>query len=1203
MTDISQRIANLSPEKRALLELRLMQSGAVAADWPSIPRRGAMERIPLSFAQERLWFLDQLEPDNSVYNISQVFRIVGSLDVAALRRALDAIVKRHEALRTTFVSVAGRPTQVIGPGRPVELLVLDVSGRTEAERDAEAHRLCRREHARPFDLSCDPMLRATLLRTSEEEFRLHLTVHHIAADGWSLGVLFRELGALYAAFAMGQEVALLELPIQYADFALWQRQWLAGDVLQAQLAYWKRQLDAAPSSIDLPTDHPRPANQTFHGAREALRLSRPLTDALQALSRREGVTLFMTLLAAWQTLLMRYSGQEEVVVGTPIANRSRAEIEGLIGFFVNTLPLRTDLSGDPSFRVLLARVREVALGAFAHQDLPFEKLVAELQPERDTSRAPIFQVMFAFQNAPRAPLVLPGLSVTPVPVSGVTAKFDLALVLSDRGGDLHGSLEYNTDLFDPETIERMAGHFLRLLEGIVADPDARLSRLPLLTEAQRRQLLVEWNQTETKYPRDQCLHHLFAEQAARTPHAVAVAYADRQLTYQELNLRANRLAHVLQRRGVGPDVRVGLCLDPSVEYMVGLLAILKAGGAYVPLDPAYPPARLAWMLADARVLLSLTQTHSREHLPGEAAVLCLDGDNAAWESESSANPVSRSSAEDLAYVIYTSGSTGQPKGVAVPHRAVLRLVCRTDYVQLTAADRVAQASNLAFDAATFEVWGALLHGACLVGLGRDILLAPEQLAAALRRERITALFLTTALFNQVARLAPDAFRTVRHLLFGGEAADPRCVAAVLRHGPPDRLLHVYGPTETTTFATWYHVQSVPADAVTVPIGRPIANTQVYVLDPALQPVPIGVSGELYIGGPGLARGYLDRPQLTAERFIPHPFLGEGSRVTGRGSGVGQAVSLPVEDGRQANSLPHPRPATRDPRLYRTGDRVRWLPDGNLEFLGRTDDQVKVRGFRVEPGEIEAALSDHPAVRAAVVLAREAASGERRLVAYVVATNDAGPPTTDDRPPTDGDRVGTTGTDADCARVAASQAGGGGRSSVVDGPSSLVADLRRYLKEKLPEYMVPGAIVTLDALPMTPNGKVDRRALPVSGGVRIERDRAFVAPRTPLEEQVVAIWREVLDLPQVGVEDDFFELGGHSLLATQVVSRIRGALQVELPLRRFFAAPTVSGLADAIRAAGRSEWVSPPPAIPRLPREAFRVKPPALKAMQDGEEVT
>jgi amino acid adenylation domain-containing protein len=1057
---------------------------------------GAMEKeivvFPTSFAQQRLWFVDQLEPGKSTYNVAQAFRLSGRLQPEALEHSLNEIVRRHEMLRTTFVEIEGEPAQTIGAPADRPLDIVSLAELPAGRREAEAKRRIEADANRPFDLARGPLFRATLLRLESEEHILLLTMHHIVSDGWSMGVLYRELSSLYEAFCRSEIPALPDLPIQYVDYAVWQRRRLQGEVLAQHLIYWKRQLDGAPPLLELPTDRPRPAAQSFHGARKFVAFPKSLTDGLKALSRREGATLFMTLLASFQTLLHRYTGQDDIVVGSPIAGRSRSELEGLIGLFINTLVLRGDLSGNPSFRELLGRARITALDAYEHQDLPFEKIIEELNPERNLSRSPLFQVMFALQNAPKTTLALTDLRVRPVDIERETAKFDLTLLMEETAGSLTAILEYNTDLFEHDTIGRMLAYFQTLLQGIVANPEQRISELPILTQAERRRLLVEWNDTKRDYPKEKCVHELFEAQAERTPDAVAVVFPStgsgqsekRQLTYKELNRRANRLAHYLRELGVQPETRVGIYLERSLEMIVGLLAILKAGGAYVPLDLGYPGERVGFMLADSRARFLLTQKWLSDKLPEwRGEIVALDPDWEPFAREPDDNPAGGATAENLAYVIYTSGSTGTPKGVAIPHRAITRLVVNSDYVGVKPDDCVAQASNCSFDAATFEIWGALLNGARLVGIRGDVLLSPKDFAGQIERERISILFLTTALFNEMSRQVPAAFKNMRHLLFGGEAVDPGCVAAILQHGPPERLLHVYGPTETTTFASWHLVKSVGAGAATIPIGRPIANTEIYLLDRHLNPVPIGVPGELHIGGDGLARGYLNHPELTAEKFIRHPFSDD-----------------PIA------------------RLYKTGDLGRYRPDGNIEFLGRIDDQVKIRGFRVEPGEIESALAQYPAVRQAVVAAGEDSSGAKRLAAYVVSWQN---------------------------------------------PAPSSAELRDFLRRKLPHYMIPSTFVFLESFPLTPNGKVDRRALPDPGETAPDH-RVYVAPSGPIEQELARIWEELLSVRPIGVDDDFFDLGGHSLLAVQMVHRIEQACGQRLPLTTLLAGPTIKYLAEALR---------------------------------------
>ena len=1040
---------------------------------------------PLSFAQQRLWLLDRLLSDESVYNVPQVVRVTGPLDPEALRRALNEVVRRHEVLRTRFAVEDGQPVQAIDAELDLPLPVEDLRALPESERAGEARRRARAEGRAPFDLARGPLLRARLLRLGETEHWFLLTLHHIATDGWSNGVLWRELPVLYGACRDNQPSPLPELPVQYADYAVWQREWLQGEALEEQLGFWKRMLADLPA-LDLPTDRSRPPIASHRGDRVAFEIDADLTRRLKHLGRRQGATLFMTLLAAFQVLLYRYTGQEDFAVGVPIAGRRRPELEALIGFFVNMLVLRGDLRGKPSFNAHLTCVRQRALDAYAHQDLPFEKLVLELAPDRDTSRNPLFQVAFALQNTPPAELSLPELIVERVEgVSSESAKFDLFFALTESGGALRGRVDYAVSLFDAATVERMAVHFQTLLASIAGDPEQGIGRLALQSPAERERVLVEWNRTRAAYPEAARIEALFEARAAAQPEHVAVVDASGTLTYAELDARANELARVLGRRGLLSPRRVGVCFERGRELVVSLLAILKAGGAYVPLDPELPAERLGSMLDDAEISLVLTVERLLPRLPaGRHAVLCVDHDVAPVMAQRPGDDAAVDTAEDVAYVMYTSGSTGTAKGVVIPHRAVIRLVRGTDYVQLGPDDVVAHVSNPAFDAATFEIWGALLNGARLVVIPREVVLSPPEFAADLEREGATTLFLTTALFNQMARALPTAFRHCRTVLFGGEAVEPRWVDAVLRMGPPARLLHVYGPTETTTFATWHQVFAVEPATATIPIGRPIANTEAYILDGDGEPVPVGIPGELCIGGPGLARGYLRRPELTAERFVPHPFAAD--------------------------------PAA---RLYRTGDRARYRPDGAIEFLGRLDRQVKLRGHRIEPGEIEAALLRLPAVREAVIVLHGATTDDRRLTAYVV-------PATSDPPD----------------------------------PAHLWRELRRTL----PEYMIPAAFVFLAALPLTSNGKIDRAKLPDPSDLAEQRIGWHVPPRDPSQQVLARIWSELLGVRNVGIHDSFFDLGGHSLLAAQMVDRVERAIGIKVPLTTLFTHSTIEEFARALR---------------------------------------
>ncbi|HEV2735720.1 MAG TPA: amino acid adenylation domain-containing protein, partial [Longimicrobiaceae bacterium] len=1066
MSELSQRLAGLSPEKRKLLELRLRMSQGAQGAAPIPPRPRGGGTAPLSFAQERLWLADQLGAGTGVYNMPHALQLRGPLDVAALRGALDAVVARHEPLRTVFEDADGGPVQRILPPAPVPLPVAELDG-TPEEREAEAERRMREDAARPFDLRRGPLLRAALLRLDAEEHVLLLTMHHAASDGWSMGVFFRETTAAYDALTAGMEPAFAPLPITYADYAAWQREQLAGAGMERDLAFWREELEGAPAVLELPTDRPRPAVQSFRGARHPIALPAGLVERLRTLARGEEATLFMVLLAGWQLLLARWSGQDDLVVGSPVANRHRAETEGLVGFFVNTLVFRGRLDGDPTFRELLRRARRGTLGAYAHQDLPLEAILDALHVERDPARNPLFQVALVLQNAPAHRLEMRGVELEFVEQKGGTAKFDLTLEAFESADGVAGSIEYATDLFDAETAARLAGHFGVLLEGIAADPDARASTLPLMQARERRELVEAWSRSGDPEPRRDCLHRLFEAQADRVPDAVAVEMGGEALTYAELDRRANRLAGTLRARGVGPDARVGLCVERSPGMVAAMLAILKAGGAYVPLDPGYPAERLAFLLRDsgARVLVAGEGLADRfGAFDGEVVEPAP-----AEDGGDGARPAVEVSPEHLAYLTYTSGSTGEPKGTEVPHRAFPGFFDGVGYARLDEGETLLQHSSTSWDAAALELWPALLTG------GRCVLYdgtTPElpRLAEAIRRHGVTTLWLPAGLFSVVVDGMPELLEGIRQLVVGGEAVSPAHARRALEAYPGLRLVNGYGPSECTVFATCWPVPAGFAGH-TVPIGRPIGDRRVYVLDAALEPVPVGVPGELYVGGPAVARGYLGRPALTAEGFVPDPFGGEPGA-----------------------------------RLYRSGDRGRWRPDGVLEFMGRVDRQVKVRGFRVETGEGEAVLAGHPAVREAAVVARDDAAGVKRLVAYLVPD-------------------GALEPDA----------------------------VREHARAALPEYMVPSALVVLDALPLTRNGKLDRRALPAPAW---ETDGRFVAPRTPDEEILAGIWAEVLGTERVGAHDDFFSLGGHSLAATRVLSRVAKTLGTEVQLRVLFEAPTL-----------------------------------------------
>ncbi|HLF24980.1 MAG TPA: amino acid adenylation domain-containing protein [Anaerolineae bacterium] len=1107
MGELEQQLVDLTPEQRRLVELWLRQEQAKAAKTHRanvIPRRWATEPTPLSFAQQRMWFLNRLEPESSAYHLLIAVRLTGRLHLPTLARSLDEIVRRHEVLRTTFPEVEGQSIQVIAPSLTLPLPLIDLSNLPAAESETRVRQLALGEVGRPFDLECGPMLRVCVLRLGVEEHVLVLVLHHIVFDFWSQGVLLRELALVYPAFLTGKSAPLAELPIQYADYAVWQREWLQGQVLDEQLTYWKQQLAGA-ANLELPSDWPRPPVMSYRGKTLTVQWPEDLSRGLHALCQREGVTLFMLLLAAFGVALHRYTRQTDITVGTPIANRTRAELEELIGFFVNTLVLRLDLSGQPSFRELLRRVRDVCRAAYAHQDLPFERLVDELQVERSLSRSALFQVMLVLQNAPLPEVKLPGLTWQALRMEPETAQFDLSLTFLEGPTGLIGSLSYRTDLFTEGRMKRLVGHLQTVLEAVAGDATQRISELPLLTPDERQQLLVVWNETYRPYRDRGCIHEMFEAQAARTPDAVAVVVEDQHLTYQALNQRANQLAHYLRTLGAGPETLVGICAERSLEMVIGLYAILKAGAAYVPLDPSYPPARLAFMLADAQAPLLLIQDHLLPNLPAsQAQIIRLESDWPAIAQHDTADLIASVTDDNLAYVIYTSGSTGQPKGAMNTHGGIRnRLVWMQDAYSLTSADRVLQKTPFSFDVSVWEFFWPLMLGACLVLAQPEGHKDSEYLVRLISEQNITTLhFVPSMLEAFVEQPGVESCIRLKRVICSGEAL-PWALQQRFFARLGTELHNLYGPTEAAVDVTFWRCEEESQRPI-VPIGRPIANTQVYVLDAGMQPAPIGVPGELYIGGAGLARGYHNRPELTAEKFIPNPFWIERRKPNHeRRTG---------DDAEPSSSVLSP-----SSRLYRTGDLARWLDDGTLEFLGRIDHQVKVRGFRIELGEIETALAQHAAIRQAAVLAREDTPGDKRLVAYLVPQT---------------------------------------------APAITVSQLRNDLAATLPAYMIPTVFVFLPALPLTPNGKVDRRALPPPDETRPALEATLVAPRTPAEERLAEVWSQVLGVKQVGIHDNFFELGGDSLLSLRVIAKARQA-GYTLALKTFFATPTIAELAAAL----------------------------------------
>ncbi|MFD2345911.1 amino acid adenylation domain-containing protein [Sinorhizobium terangae] len=1083
---------------------------------PKISRDGT---LPLSYAQQRLWFLSQLDEDSTNYNIPLGWRLRGRLDRVAWQRSLDRLFARHEALRSVFVAPQGRPRVEVLPA-DAGLPVTEHDLQALADADAVLADLCRDEGRTPFDLARGPLIRGRLIRLADDDHVFLLTQHHIVSDGWSMGVLVRELSSLYRAFAAGRADPLPPLAIQYPDYAAWQRQWLSGERLQVQAQHWRDSLSGAPARLALPTDRPRPERQSFAGASVPVVIDQDLTRGLKRLSRQHGTTVFMTVLAAWAAVLSRLSGQDDLVIGVPSANRGRREVEELIGFFVNTLAVRIDLSGAPSVAELLARTRRTALAAQEHQDLPFEQVVEIVQPPRALDHTPLFQVMLAWQNNSVGSLDLPGLRVEAAGEGLDQVKFDLELSLGECGEEIAGTFDYATALFDEATIERQRGYLLALLRAMVADAAQPVGRIDILPAAERRYLLEELNRTEADYPSDLCVHELFEAQVRRAPDAVALVFEGQSISYGALNVRANRLAHHLIGLGVKPDQPVAICLERSPMMVVGVLAILKAGGAYLPLDPAYPSARLTQVLEDAAPRLMLCDAAGRKALGAEAiaslSVVDLSDGELSWADQPADDPDPHAlglTSRHLAYVIYTSGSTGTPKGVMVEHAQIVRLFAATrNWYDFNERDVWCLFHSFSFDFSVWELWGALRHGGRLVLVPRHIARSAPDFYNLVCKSSVTVLNQTPSAFKALieAERESGVRNQLRYVIFGGEALEPSSLKPWFErhseHAP--RLINMYGITETTVHVTYRPLNNSDTSSSCGPIGERIPDLRIYLLDQFGQPVPFGAVGELYIGGAGVARGYLNRPELTAERFIASAFV-EGDR------------------------------------LYRTGDLARYLPDGNLEFLGRNDEQVKIRGFRIEPGEIAARLCEHALVADAAVVARQDETGDKRLVAYVVART------------TDG-------------------------SDEADG-AALAAALRAHLGGLLPDYMVPSAFVRLDVLPLTPNGKLDRKALPVPDDDAYAR-RGYAAPQGAVETLLAGIWEELLGIERVGRHDNFFELGGHSLLAVRLLARLTQALAVELPLATLFAKPTLADLALSVGEVPNGSGAQPAPAIMPVGRD-------------------
>jgi amino acid adenylation domain-containing protein len=1080
MKNHTDALDSLSPEKRELLELmRRRQQPAPRPERPAPPRRLGLQTAPLSFAQQRLWIISQLQPENPSYNIQAALRIEGILDVAVLGRAVSEIVRRHEVLRTTYPTNDDEPVQLVSDSSTAALTYVDFEHVPEPAREAESRRLATALAGRPFKLASEPVWRAALIRFDASTHLLVFVVHHIAFDGWSRAVLISEFTKLYEAFVEGKPSPLPELAVQYADYAVWQRRAFEDGLLQAQLDYWKRQLGGSLPVLRLPTDYPKASPSAAPAASAQTRLLPPaLVESLERLCRRENVTQFMLLLAAFKVLLMRYTGQAELVVGVPITNRNQFEVEGLIGFFVNALALRTKVEGDPSFRDYLQQLRVVTLEAFTNPDVPFEKLVEELQPEREADGSAFFKVAFAVQHAPTASMPCANLKLSPLEVEGGGAKLDLTLLITETERGLLAAIKYNADLFEPETCGRMLKRYETLLSAIASDPGERLSALPLMDEPERRRLLAQWSgAAEEVEAARECCHERFESAAMRRPGALAVVCGAERMTYGEFNARANRLAHYLGGRGVGPETPVAICLDRGLDMMVGLLGVLKAGGTYVPLDPAHLGERAAFILQDSKARILLTQERHLDALAIETCeVICIDREAERIERQPATSPPRLSTPDNAAYIIYTSGSTGNPKGAVIEHRGLSNVVTATiEAFDVDEDSRVLQFASINFDASIWQMFTALQAGATLYVASEEERRSGTGLVSLIERERVDTADLPPSLLGV---LPPEQIPSLRTISTGGERVTAETTG---RWQKGRRFFNVYGPTETTVAVTMMECKH-PSEAAP-PIGRPIKNASVYILDAHGQPVPEGCPGELHIGGAGVARGYLRRPGLTAEKFVPNAFSAKPGA-----------------------------------RLYRTGDWARFLPDGNLDFIGRRDRQIQLRGFRIELDEVEAIARRHPEVEEVAVISETDDAGHQRIVAYVVPR----------------------------------------------APRELSEhDLRRYLKERLPEYMSPSAIYMLDEMPRGSAGKIDRPALQGKGS----REAATQSspPRDPIEQELVGIWSELLrlDAARIGIQDSFFDMGGHSLLAIKLLLQIERRFNVNIPFSSLFQDPTVAGLALAV----------------------------------------
>jgi amino acid adenylation domain-containing protein len=1091
--NVNSRLESLSPAQRALLEQRLMQRQTVVARENRISRRTGDGPAPLSYAQELLWLLSQVFDDGIAYNAPGAFRLEGSLDLELLARALTALVERHEILRTTYTVIDGTPMQTVGPTTPAEINLVDLRGTPDEEREAAAQAVLKEEARFRFDLVNGPVMRTTVIRLSNDQSILMINMHHVATDGYSRSAIYRDLTALYEAFGKDLPSPLPPLAIQYADYAVWQRTWLDGGIAGAQLEYWKRKLARAPSRLELPTDFPRPAVRSDVGSNMRLMFDVPTREGLRATARRADSTLFVALLTVLSALLSRYSGQDDIVLGTPFAGRNRTELESMVGYFINPLALRIDLSGDPTFLELLGRARETTLEAFANADVPYETVVRATNPQRDLSQTPVFQAMVVFHNPAwqtQRPKFQPeGIRCTEITHEKGWSKFDVLVGMSERANGLNTTWEYSTDLFKAPTVARMMAHFRALAESVVSNPDRRLSRLPMLSDGERTKVLIEWNADRQPLPERASIKELFEEQVASTPAAPAVVFEQERLSFEQLNARANRIAWKLRSEGVGPGTLVGILMEKSIDLVPAVLGVVKAGGTYIPLDPMYPGERIEFMVADSNPAVLLTRAKHLESLPAtDATVLAVDSPG-ALDGMDEENPPSVAGPEDLAYVIYTSGSTGKPKGAMIANRSLVSAHFAYERAyRLRELTAHAQMASFSFDVFTGDMIRSLLAGAKLVLCPIETIVDPAALHRLMLEEGIDAAEFVPATATLLFEYLQSAGKSLDHMrlvIVSSEAwTNEKCKFFMSLCGPQTRLLNAYGLTEATIDSTWFEP---PPDAELqpgrfVPIGKPLENTNIYILDANLEPQPIGIPGELCVGGVAVARGYLNRPELTAEKFVADPFCEEPGAL-----------------------------------LYRTGDSARWLADGTIDFLGRTDRQIKIRGFRIEPGEIETVLEGHPAIRAAAVVDRLDSRGETRLVAYIDA----------------------------------------------DEPAPETADLRALLADHVPNYMIPSSYVKVDELPITPNGKVDRDALPEPEWEQESATEEFIAPRTAAERGIAEIWSSVLSVNDVGIHDDFFALGGHSLLAVRLFAEIERKLGVRLPISALFESPTLAALAELV----------------------------------------